>query len=423
MMKKIKDVACACGTFYQKCSNIIYWFSFTCIIVLVVAIGFIITQKEEEKEQRLSELRTFSVTQDALDKTPLYTRLEQSGIEKVEILNIVKKLDEIMHTRKLRPQDSFMVSFNEDNQFALLVVTRDLSRYFVAKVKGELVAGIIDIEILSRQKEASGEIQSSLYASMVSKGMIVPLIIAFTDVFSWNIDFYNDTRNGDSYSVIWEEDYTLNGMIVDQRIIAAKYLGSFVGTSYAFNFEDDFYDENGKVTKRLFLKSPISFKGARITSRFNPKRMHPILRIVRPHNGIDYAAPVGTPVEAIADGTIKFVGVRGGYGNFIEITHANGFSTGYGHLKGFNVKKGEKVKQGKVVGYVGSSGLSTGPHLDFSIKEKGKFVDFLGLKNRNSAIREIPKEKMEEFNKIRDKYKEILDKKPEAATPAQEESV
>ena len=172
----------------------------------------------------------------------------------------------------------------------------------------------------------------------------------------------------------------------------------------------------------MFLKSPISFRNYRISSRFTYGRMHPILKIRRPHLGIDYAAPSGTPVQAVADGTVRFAGKKGGYGNYIEIRHANSYTTMYGHLKGFakGIKAGKKVKQGQTIGYVGSTGLSTGPHLDFRVKEKNKFVDFLKMKNRNSAVRDVPKEQRKEFEELKVLYLKELDAAKKAAfeTPA-----
>lgn len=390
-----------------------------CIVLCSIAIFLIMRDKKAQRNAIIPPPNT-SVREQNMQKTLLYNHLEQTGLDKILIYNIVNKLDTVMHTRKIRPQDSFMLVTGDDNAFKMLVVTRDLTRYYVAALEdGELIAGIIDIEVKTRQKTAYGTIYSSLFASMQSEGMTVPLIVAFTDIFSWNIDFNSETRKGDTYSIIWDEDYTVTGMVVDQHILAAKYEGGMAGKNYAFGFEGDFYDKDGKVTKKMFLKSPISFKGVRITSRFNPRRMHPILRIRRPHLGIDYAAPVGTPVETIADGVVTFVGWKGGFGNYIEVKHANSFVTTYGHLKSFNVKKGEKVKQGKVIGYVGSTGLSTGPHLDFRISEHGKFQDFLKMKNRNSAVSEIAKDKMKEFEVARDKYLETLNKLDEKLkTPA-----
>jgi len=411
----IKNFFSACGRGYCRIKEIIFYL----LLAAIVACSVFIVVKEKKFKQAQAEadknaFPEISVKQDALEDTPLYTRLEQSGMDKRQILAVVNKLDEVMQTRKLRKQDSFMLFTGEDGAFKMLVVTRDLSRYYVANLGGEhLVAGVIDIEVQTRVRTAAGTVKDSLFNSMLSKGMETPLIIAFTDVFSWNIDFNTETRNGDIYSVVWEEDYTsATNLVVAQRILAAKYEGTSAGKNYAFYFDGEFFDSDGKISKRMFLKSPISFKGVRITSRFSDSRMHPILRIKRPHHGIDYAAPPGTPIEAVGDGVVKFVGKKGEFGNYVEIAHANNYTTCYGHMKGFNVRTGEKVRQGKVIGYVGMTGLATGPHLDFRIREGSKYLDFLGMRNRNASVGEVPKDKLDEFKEERDKYIKILDEKP-----------
>lgn len=354
------------------------------------------------------------ISEETLASSPIYTKLQQLGVPNADIVSIVAKLDAIMYTRKLRAQDKYLISLNEnDGSFKMLVVTRDLSHYYVVKLNNEYIAGIMDHEIKTTVKSARGSIESSLYASMTAAGMNVPLIIDFTDVFSWNIDFNTETRSGDEYALVWEEGAAASGAVVDNTILAAKYSGAFNGANYAYYFDGDYYDDNGTMSQRLFLKSPISFKNVRITSRFTNSRMHPILRKRRPHLGIDYAAPAGTPIETIADGTVRFAGWKNGFGNYVEVSHANGYITAYGHMKSINVKVGQKIKQGAVVGTVGSTGVSTGPHLDFRVKENGKFVDFLKIKNRSSANKEIPKDKLDEFKKIRDNYKNIMDGVPQ----------
>ena len=225
-----------------------------------------------------------------------------------------------------------------------------------------------------------------------------------------NIDFNTETRNGDEFAAVWEEHYTQDDTITGQDLIAAFYSGEVTGENYAFYYEDEFFDPTGKVNKKMFLKSPISFRGVRISSRFNPSRLHPILRIRRPHLGIDYAAPVGTPIQTVADGVVTFVGEKGGFGKYIEIRHANNYVTSYGHLSRYagKIKKGVKVKQGDTIAYVGSSGLSTGPHLDFRIKENNKFVDFLKMKNRSSALRSVSESQREDFEEMKELYLKAL---------------
>lgn len=407
-MKKIVKHTAA---FYRRASNIIFWIL---LALAACALVFLMVQLDKKRAERAAaapenEAPKVIIAEETLSTSAIYNKLMQMGLDGQEIAQIVKKLDSIMFTRKLRAQDKYTISLTEDGKFNIIIVSRDLSYYYVAKLGDEYVAGIIDQAVSTRQKSARGDIESSLFVSMVAKGMNVPLVVAFTDVFSWNIDFNSETRNGDEYAVVWDETATTGGAVVGQNILAAKYKGSYAGENYAFFFNDDFYDENGKVSKRLFLKSPISFRNVRITSRFTNARKHPVLRTVRPHLGIDYAAPRGTPVETVADGTVKKAMRNGGFGNYVEIAHSNGFVTTYGHLQRYIVKPGQKVRQGAVIGYVGNTGLSTGPHLDFRIKEKGKFFDFLKMKNRNSAVSEVPKDKKAEFEEVRDKFKKLLD--------------
>ena len=339
--------------------------------------------------------------------------LTEAGISKDEAGKIIKKLDSVLNMRRLAPRDKYLLTMTPDDEFKMLVVTKDFSRYFVAANNGELVAGIMDIAVKTRERFARGDIKSSLFESMQSAGLKPVFILDFTDVFSWTIDFNTETRAGDSFAVLWQEDYTSTGVALNETILAAVYDGKYTGKNYAIRFDDEFYDQNGKFAKKMFLKSPISMRGVQITSRFSKGRLHPILRIVRPHYGIDFAAPTGTPVESVGDGIVKVKGWEGGFGNYIEISHPNNYVTCYGHLKDYakNISVGAKVRQGQTIGYVGSTGISTGPHLDFRIRQGNKYMDFLNNKNRSSAAREIPPEMKEEFNKIRDSYIKVLEDK------------
>ena len=343
-------------------------------------------------------------------KKRLAQSLEEDGLSKEFTAQIIKKLDTVLDMRRLAPRDKYILTTTEEGDFKMLVVTKDLSRYYVAQTGGELVAGIMDITVKPRENFAQGTIKSSLFASMIEAGLKAAFVVDFADIFSWAIDFNAETREGDTFAVLWEEEFTITGQTLNESILAAVYDGKYAGKHYAIRFEDEFYDENGKFAKKLFLKSPISFRGARITSRFSNSRLHPILRIRRPHYGIDYAAPSGTPVESVGDGIVKFKGRKGDFGNYIEISHPNNFTTCYGHLKdyGKGIEIGAKVRQGQIVGYVGSTGMATGPHLDFRLRQGEKYLDFLNNKNRSAASREIPPEKREEFNKIKDEYIQSL---------------
>lgn len=381
-----------------------------CLAVGIFTIFFVVHHRQELEINNIPEEIHFKKAKGNLGK-PLQGSLQADGLSKEDAHKIVNKLDTVLNMRRVSKYDKYLLTLDDENNFKMLVVTKDFSRYFVIDVNGELVAGISDITVHTRQRQAKGDIKDFLFTSMQEQGLKPGFILDFTDVFSWAIDFNTETRQGDKFAVVWEEDYTKGGQTLNENILAAYYEGSASGKNYAFRFEDEYYDENGKFTKKMFLKSPISVRGVRITSRFNRARLHPILRIRRPHLGIDYAAPVGTPVETVADGVVKVKGWKGGFGNYMEVAHPNNFTTCYGHLKSYakGINVGAKVKQGQTIAYVGSTGLSTGPHLDFRIRQGNKYFDFLNSKQRSSAAREIPAQKREEFNKIKEEYKKLLD--------------
>ena len=395
---------------YRRYHDVLFYVLTLAVIVLTTGLAITITRDKNEQELINSREKEILVSQFSIKQKPIYVALQEAGLDNRQVSAIVDKLSSVANTRKLQSKDTYSISTTTDGRFAMLLLNQGLTRYFVADAGGQLVAGVSDVEIQTRVRSAAGKIEGSLFNSMLQDGITVPLVVDLTDAFSWNIDFNTETRNGDEFAAVWEEHYTQDGTITGQDLVAALYKGQVTGENYAFYYNDEFFDESGKISKTMFLKSPISFRGVRITSRFNPKRMHPILRIRRPHLGIDYAAPTGTPVQAVADGVVTFVGRKGGFGNYVEIRHTNNYVTSYGHLYRYagKTKKGAKVKQGDTIAYVGSTGLSTGPHLDFRIKEGNKFVDFLKMKNRNSALRSIPKEQRKDFEELKALYLKAL---------------
>lgn len=395
---------------YRRYHDVLFYVLTLAVIVLTTGLAITITRDKNEQELINSREKEILVSQFTIKQKPIYVALQEAGLDNRQVSAIVDKLSSVANTRKLQSKDTYSISTTTDGRFAMLLLNQGLTRYFVADAGGQLVAGVSDVEIQTRVRSAAGKIEGSLFHSMLQDGITVPLVVDLTDAFSWNIDFNTETRNGDEFAAVWEEHYTQDGTITGQDLVAALYKGQVTGENYAFYYNDEFFDESGKISKKMFLKSPISFRGVRITSRFNPKRMHPILRIRRPHLGIDYAAPTGTPVQAVADGVVTFVGRKGGFGNYVEIRHTNNYVTSYGHLYRYagKTKKGAKVKQGDTIAYVGSTGLSTGPHLDFRIKEGNKFVDFLKMKNRNSALRSIPKEQRKDFEELKTLYLKAL---------------
>jgi murein DD-endopeptidase MepM/ murein hydrolase activator NlpD len=244
---------------------------------------------------------------------------------------------------------------------------------------GSFSAVASTLAVTIETKSVSGVIESSLWGSLAAKNIPPAVIMDYADIYAWEIDFLTEPRQGDRYAFILETGVAALGQPAFQRITAALYSGKETGERAACFYKGGYYRPDGKSLKRQFLRAPLAFR--RISSYFNPRRFHPILRIFRPHNGIDYSAPSGTPVSAVADGSVSFAGLKGGYGKFVELRHGGTYITGYGHLRSFakGIRGGKRVSQGDVIGYVGSTGMATGPHLDFSIKKNGRFVNFLKL--------------------------------------------
>jgi murein DD-endopeptidase MepM/ murein hydrolase activator NlpD len=246
---------------------------------------------------------------------------------------------------------------------------------------------------------AQGTISESLYESASDEDIDFELAMALADIFAWDIDFYVDLRPDDSYRFLYEERFREGALVGHGRILVAVFDNAGVRhQAYYYRVpgrEADYYDARGRSLRKVFLKSPLRY--TRISSGFSRRRLHPILKIYRPHLGIDYAAPVGTPVVAVGDGRIAFKGWKGGYGRFIAIRHNGRYTTTYGHLSRYasGLKRADTVKQGQVIGYVGASGLATGPHLDFRMQRRGKFVN--PLRVSLAAAEPVPPAQMEAF--------------------------
>lgn len=248
-----------------------------------------------------------------------------------------------------------------------------------------------------------GTIESSLYEAGLGAGADPELIMNLSDIFAWEIDFASDIQKGDSFNILYEATFVEGKPVASGKVLAAEMLNN--GKTYtAVYFEENgqkggYYDAEGRSLRRALLKSPLRFR--RITSYFTKKRYHPILRRFRPHHGIDYAAPVGTPVESAGSGKVRFAGWRNGYGNTIEIRHNNSYSTVYAHLSRIakGIRPGASVEQGDVVGYVGSTGISTGPHLHYEVRVAGRLVNPLSI--RSMPTKAIAKSEMERFNSVK----------------------
>lgn len=243
-------------------------------------------------------------------------------------------------------------------------------------------------------------ISYSLNQAVRKAGEKNELAVKLADIFAWDIDFIRDIQPGDSFKVLVEKRYKDGRQCGYGDIKAAFFVND--GTLYkAFQFTDKdgrtgYFDENGQSLQKAFLKAPLSF--SRISSKFTNKRLHPILKVYRPHPGVDYAAPKGTPIKTVGDGQIIKKGYNKGMGNYITIRHFNGYTTSYNHMSRFakGMKRNRKVVQGEVIGYVGSTGYATGPHLDFRMTKNGKLID--PLKHKAPSADPVNPDEMNAFN-------------------------
>lgn len=312
--------------------------------------------------------------------------LLQHGISYQTIDYIAKKHKNTFDVSKIKNGQKYTILSSNDSLHTALYWIYEINKtdYAVFGLTDSLPAWIGHKEIITKVKTTKGIIKSSLWNAMAENDCDQSLTLKLSDIFVWTIDFFG-IQSGDSYKVIYENLYVEGESIGIGKVLSAEFINA-KEVYHAFFFEQDgkadYFDENGDNLRKAFLKAPLNYR--RISSGFSEHRMHPVLKIVRPHHGVDYAAPAGTPVEAIGDGTVIEKGWnKNGGGNYLKIRHNSTYTTTYMHLKGFakNIAKGSKVKQGQVIGYVGSTGLATGPHLDFRMQKNGSYIDPVKFKS------------------------------------------
>jgi murein DD-endopeptidase MepM/ murein hydrolase activator NlpD len=306
------------------------------------------------------------------------------GLDVQELLRLKEASAGIHRLRDISAGKPYKIELAPDNSvLSLTYQINDDVQLNVTRIDPEFRAEKIVIPYEKRERNLGGRIENNLYVALANDGESALLAYALSDIFSWDIDFTTDLRKGDTFRVVVEELW-LNGRFKRYgNILAAEFVND--GNTYrAFRYEGPdgragYYDEEGKSLQRSFLKAPLSYR--RISSGFTSHRMHPILKIRRPHLGVDYVAPRGTPVSALGDGTVLFAGYKGANGNLVILRHPKGFTTYYGHLAKIRkgIRRGARVAQGDVVGYVGATGRATGPHLDFRIKQASRFVNPLKI--------------------------------------------
>lgn len=302
--------------------------------------------------------------------------LKRSGLSAAETDEVIRSLAGTLDFKTIRAGQDFRIERGPDGRVQRfdLVVSKIQTVRAERDAAGMLVGRAINAETRTELVPVSGRIDSTLYGALLDAGETGALVDFFVDVFAYDLDFYNDTHQGDTFRVVVEKELKDNELIRYKRILAAEYRGR-AGTFRTFYFRGSYYDEKGQSSEKTLLKTPLKF--TRISSGFDRRRMHPVLHTTRAHLGIDYAAPTGTPVWAAASGVITHRSPAGGAGNLVMIRHDGGIETAYMHLDRFAAgqKVGQRVAAKTVIGYVGTTGLSTGPHLHFGVKKNGAYVD------------------------------------------------
>ncbi len=334
----------------------------------------------------------------------------QQWLSMAEIQELSDACADVFHLRRLR----------EGRPYAVTVTAGSLSRFeyeidndqrLVAdRSTGQFRARLEDIAHDVIVELVRGTIESNLFQAVADAGEGPTLAIALADVFAWEINFIRDLQPGDSFCLLVEKRFREGRF----RNYGAMYAATFTneGTTFeAYRFKDaagqpHYYTGKGESVKRAFLKAPLAFN--RISSTFSKNRMHPVLHVWRAHPGVDYAAPTGTPVKAVGAGEVTYRGWGQGAGNYVALRHGRGYETMYLHLSAFasGLKKGKSVRQGEVVGFVGSTGYATGPHLDFRMKKDGVYIN--PLKTLSPRTDPVSKKDFSEFQRVMDKWQDYL---------------
>lgn len=331
--------------------------------------------------------------------------LSEFGVGMGIIDQIARQSKDVFDVRRIRGGNSYSIFQTPDSlgEARYFVYENSATDYYVFELFDSLKVYRGEKEVEIRLRTGHGEIKSSLWNTMKDAGLDPMLALRLSDIYAWSIDFYA-IQKGDKFRVIYDEMFVDSTSIGIGNIYAVQF-NHYGSDNYAFRFfQDDrfdYFDDKGQSLRKAFLKSPLEF--ARISSRFSHSRMHPVLRIRRPHHGVDYAAPAGTPVRTIGDGTViaRAYQARGG-GNYVKIKHNSVYTTTYMHLQGFakGIVQGARVQQGQVIGFVGSTGLSTGPHLDFRVHKNGSPVD--PLKVEAPPVEPVHESRMPEYVALKD---------------------
>ena len=359
--------------------------------------------KEEDVQERIE----FLINKEAVIKNndSLYSILKRLGIHENNIFQIINSENSRLLS-KIKVDKKIELSINQNNEIVSLNYIKD----FKSGVQAQKKEGTYQIKEYQLKTEKfkvfkKVKINDSLYIDGLKQGLPDSVIMDLVYIFGWDIDFNLDIRQGDSYSLIYEEVFVNGEKVIDGDILIAEFsnLGKkHIAIRYKLKSGDsEYFSPNGRNVKKAFLRSPLKFNY--ISSRYNLKRKHPIFHQIKAHTGVDYAAGKGTPVRATGDGTIVHSSIKGGYGNLVEIKHTEDYSTRYAHLDRISprITLGKKVRQADIIGYVGRTGTATGYHLHYEFRVNGKHTNPLKVKLPNAKpINSSEKEKYDLHSKI-----------------------
>jgi murein DD-endopeptidase MepM/ murein hydrolase activator NlpD len=371
------------------------------VLVLLGAIGAFTWHRQhkidEEVIREADQAHTEEVAEVAQENVPpvemkiqrgdnFVSALEKSGVSADDANAIAAAAQRAFSMKQVRAGNTVIVSRTPEGKLHEIDYKIDPDRMLeIVPTDHGFFAEVKPIPSKTEVATVAGEIDGSLFNAVAQAGESPELTLDLAKIFSYDLDFYTDPRKGDTFRVVLEKKKYADGKTAGYgRILAAEYNNG--GKKYqALLFHDEtgrpgYYTAEGKALQKTFLRSPLKF-AAPVTSHFSKARFHPILKRYRPHMGTDYGAPVGTPVQTIGAGRVTFAGRKGGEGNMVQVAHNNGYETMYLHLSRMYVRNGDHVESGKTIGLVGSTGLSTGPHLDFRILQRGQYMNFekLGL--------------------------------------------
>jgi len=344
----------------------------------------------------------------------LFVALRNRGLMPDRIQPVFDAMAKVFDFRKSRPGDLYEVRLDLDGNVLEFRYQTSPENIYTAHLEGdEYLAEKVEVPKETVVARIEGVVSSSLFQAFGDAGETNEIAQEFMDLFSYDFDFGSDSRQGDRFRLLAEKIYLDGEFYKYGQILVAEYTaGDRTFTAYALDEERgdgsvEYYDTEGRSLRRMFLKTPV--RNVKTTSPFDRNRMHPILKRVRPHLGIDYAGPTGTPILAIADGVVTFVGWKGGNGNLVTIAHDFGYESVYAHCSRFarGLKKGDEIHQRDVIAFIGSTGLSTGPHLHFGMKKAGSYIDPLSIDTTQGVLSVAAKPKHNK--KERDRLQTVLE--------------